>query len=121
MEKENSLKRWKSLAIISTCLLLIVSTLYALGVGWKKNEEPAVEPEAEVIENETTEAIELSNWTDDAQAKVFLEEYMKDITDPNSKNFIPVENRIAVLDLMVHCSVKLIRSISTICCSCIEC
>ena len=99
MEKENSLKRWKSLAIISTCLLLIVSTLYALGVGWKKNEEPAVEPEAEVIENETTEAIELSNWTDDAQAKVFLEEYMKDITDPNSKNFIPVENRIAVFDL----------------------
>ena len=41
----------------------------------------------------------LSQWTDDAPAKVALTNYMNDITDENSDKFIPVESRIAVFDL----------------------
>ena len=41
----------------------------------------------------------LSLWTDGAQAKEKLVSYMKTITDENSTDYIPVENRIAVFDL----------------------
>ena len=38
-------------------------------------------------------------WTKDAVAKQKLVEYVKDVTDKRSKNFIPVEDRIAVFDV----------------------
>ena len=41
----------------------------------------------------------LSDWTADARAKGELERYMAAITDPESEDFIPVEDRIAVFDL----------------------
>ena len=41
----------------------------------------------------------LSSWNDDAPAVNELTTYMADITDKNSENFIPVEDRIAVFDL----------------------
>ena len=37
---EKQMKTWKSVAITAICLLLIVSLLYSLGVGWKQS--PAV-------------------------------------------------------------------------------
>jgi len=40
----------------------------------------------------------LSLWTDDAQTKKELIAYMETITDKNSKDYIPVESRIAVFD-----------------------
>lgn len=40
----------------------------------------------------------LSLWTDTAPAKKALVEYMKNITDKNSADFIPVERRIAIFD-----------------------
>ncbi|MBQ7265907.1 MAG: haloacid dehalogenase-like hydrolase [Firmicutes bacterium] len=40
----------------------------------------------------------LSLWTDGATSKEALISYMEDITDPSSKNFIPVEDRVAVFD-----------------------
>ena len=94
---ENVLKKWKTLAIVSTCLLVLVSLLYATGVGYKKN-EPENQPE-EIVEPVEEEVSWLSLWKEDAEAKVWLEDFMKDITDENSANFIPVENRIAVFDL----------------------
>lgn len=89
-------KKWKTIAIISTCLLVLVSCLYAAGVGWK-NKETAPVPE----ETQPTPEAEnwLTLWNDDAPAKVWLEEYMSEITDESNSNFIPVENRIAVFDL----------------------
>ena len=94
-------KKWKTLAIISTCLLILVSFLYAQNLMSNKTAEP--EPANETIENEQTEeqAEEnwLSLWNDDAPAKAALEEYVKDVTDPASANFIPLENRVAVFDL----------------------
>ena len=38
-------------------------------------------------------------WNKDAAAVTALKDYMKDITDKKSKNFIPVEDRIAVFDM----------------------
>lgn len=41
----------------------------------------------------------LSLWTDSAQAKGELTEYIEAVTDENSSDYIPVEYRIAVFDL----------------------
>ncbi len=38
-------------------------------------------------------------WTKDAVAKQKLVEFVKDVTDKRSKNFIPVEDRLAVFDM----------------------
>ena len=38
-------------------------------------------------------------WTKNSAAKAALVNYVKDVTNKNSKNFIPVEDRIAVFDL----------------------
>ena len=90
---------WKAWAIISTCLLVLVSCLYATGVGYrdKKPEEPVAETVDGPMPEE--EISWLSLWEEDAQAKKSLEEYVKDVTDPASANFIPEEDRIAVFDL----------------------
>ena len=42
---------------------------------------------------------DLSLWNNEAPAKKALINYVKDVTNKKSKNFIPVENRIAVFDL----------------------
>ena len=95
MENE-ALKKWKTWAIISTCLLVLVSTLYGLGVGWKNQE--SVPEVAE--QNEAEEEISfLQLWNDDAKAKQELEAYIRAVTDENSADFIPVKDRIAVFDL----------------------
>ena len=41
----------------------------------------------------------LALWTDDSKAKAALFEYINKITDTQSADYIPVENRIAVFDL----------------------
>ena len=38
-------------------------------------------------------------WSKNAPAKLALVEYVRDVTNPRSKNFIPVEDRIAVFDV----------------------
>ena len=47
----------------------------------------------------------LSSWEDNAPALKTIVSYMKTITDKNSKDYIPVENRIAVFDMdgTVYC------------------
>ena len=94
---ENSKKNvWKPIAIISICLLLIVSTCYGLGIGYKQND-------INKAENTETQEVDfakaLSLWNDDAAAKKELAEYLKAVTEEGSADFIPVENRIAVFDL----------------------
>ena len=89
MEKTNKqVKTWRCIAIVALCALVTVSVLYALGVGWKQAELPAVDGKEM-----------LSLWTDSASAKKQLIEYMNAVTDERGKDYIPVENRIAVFDL----------------------
>ena len=38
-------------------------------------------------------------WVDDSEPVAALKEYVEDVTNEKSKNFIPVEDRIAVFDL----------------------
>ena len=81
---------WKPIAIISLCLLLVVSTLYGMGVGYKDKAGSA-----RPVDGNTA----LSLWTDDATAKNELIAYVEAVTKEGSADFIPVENRIAVFDL----------------------
>ncbi|MBQ7153214.1 MAG: haloacid dehalogenase-like hydrolase [Clostridia bacterium] len=87
-EKKKNQKAWRITAIVAICLLICVGTLYALGVGWKAAPAAAA-----------SGADYLSLWTEDADAKNALIDYMKDITDEKSPDYIPVEYRIAVFDL----------------------
>ena len=86
-QKKNPAAVWRSVAIAAICLLIVVSILYALGVGWK---QPSQASSGEKI---------LSLWTKDAAAKNELIAYMKAITKEGSADYIPVEDRIAVFDL----------------------
>ena len=49
--------------------------------------------------NQNNEADALSLWTETAPLKSELTAYVKAVTDKNSADFIPVENRIAVFDM----------------------
>lgn len=59
----------------------------------------AASDESQSDEAPEAQANALSLWTDDAEAKKKLTEYMSAVTDESSADFIPVENRIAVFDL----------------------
>ena len=91
MAKENQKNIWKPIAIISLCLLLIVSTCYGFGVGYKNITESSQ------TQKESEDALSL--WNDDAAAKKELTRYLDAVTKEGSADFIPVENRIAVFDL----------------------
>lgn len=62
-----------------------------------KNVDDAIK-KVETNASETQEDL-LSLWTDEAPLKEELVTYMKAITDKDSEDFIPVENRIAVFDM----------------------
>lgn len=87
--KKKNINVWKPTAIIALCLLLIVSTLYGLGVGYKQAEKPKL-PDADEM---------LNLWNDDAAAKKELVSYVEAVTAEGSADFIPVDSRIAVFDL----------------------
>ena len=89
MNQEKQLKTWKGVAVSAICLLLIVSILYALGVGWKKAEGSIVVPGDDY----------LTLWTAVSVSRAELVSYMEAITDENDTEYIPVDNRIAVFDL----------------------
>ena len=87
---EKQLKTWKGLAVTAICLLLVVSILYALGVGWKKS-AAAAEP---LAGNDP-----LSLWNEGTGAKNSLIDYVSAVTQEGGADHIPVEDRIAVFDM----------------------
>ena len=109
---------WRTVAIIAIALLVIVTAVFmsnGKGAGVQQNTEPTAaataETTAEPVETEPTataatvaadvidaDAI-MKSWTEGAASKQALVSYMEKITDENSKDFIPVEKRIAVFDL----------------------
>ena len=80
-------KVWLVLSIFLLIALITIVILYALGVGWKEKKE-----------EENFESI-LSLWEENSSLKKQLIPYLKKVTDKNNKDFIPVEDRIAVFDL----------------------
>ena len=87
---EKQLKRWRGLAVTAICLLLVVSILYALGVGWKQS-AAATEPLAG--------SNPLSLWNEGSGAKKSLIDYVSAVTQEGGEAYIPVEDRIAVFDM----------------------
>ena len=87
---EKQLKTWRGLAVTAICLLLVVSILYALGVGWKKS-AAAAEP---LAGNDP-----LSLWNEGTGAKNSLIDYVSAVTQEGGADYIPVEDRIAVFDM----------------------
>ena len=96
MQENKALKIWRLTAILSLIGLIIVGSLY---LGNITNTNKNNIPEANVVDDRSEDELMLALWNDDAKAKQELISYMKDITDENSKDFIPVENRIAVFDI----------------------
>ena len=87
--KNHSARTWRIIAIVALCLLVAVSVLYALGIGWKHTD--------------TTTSVAaqapLSLWTADARAKTELTAYIEAVTKQDGPDYIPPEARIAVFDL----------------------
>ena len=87
---EKQLKTWRGLAVTAICLLLVVSILYALGVGWKKSAAAA-----ELLAGNDP----LSLWNEGTGAKNSLIDYVSAVTQEGGADYIPVEDRIAVFDM----------------------
>lgn len=96
------------------CLVMMVTVAGTLagcqamdGINININEngtsvnEDAVEEETpdEAGEESKDEAAELEYWTEGSSAAASITEYVNKVTDENSDDFIPVEDRIAVFDL----------------------
>jgi hypothetical protein len=106
-KKQNPVMRRKIISGVLAVALITVSCLYFAGVG-SKNDTAAPKndtTQASVAETASTKSSDgktadpLSFWTEKAPLKAELTDYMKTVTDKNSKDFIPVENRIAVFDM----------------------
>ena len=96
---DNSSKKqliiWRVVSLILLVFLVTVGILYALGVGWKKDEEKENKQEQKGGNDESI----LTLWTQNSTIFTKLVPYIKKVTDNNNQNFIPVEDRIAVFDL----------------------
>ena len=92
MENKNRSIVWKTVSGVLVIALIIVSSLYYISL--KDNNAKMINEEI-VSKNKNV----LSLWNDSSRLKIELTTYMNVITDKNSKDFIPVENRIAVFDM----------------------
>lgn len=124
--QEKQLRNWKALsatlAVITLITIVTALVFIVRGIGAPKAppevESPApstseqtaeTEPAVSAETTELTEAAEttapfeevdaLSLWTSDAEAKKALVSYVENVTDENSPDYIPVEDRIAVFDM----------------------
>ena len=98
---------WKITSVVCACALICVSTLYAMGIGWREKvnetvpqpisqtEVPTSQEDKSVTDGKTM----LSLWTEGAESKQKLIDYVESVTAEGSSDYIPVENRIAVFDL----------------------
>ncbi|MBR2825514.1 MAG: haloacid dehalogenase-like hydrolase [Solobacterium sp.] len=105
MEDVKQLKIWKTIALISLSLLIALGGLYLAKFSKNTQDiatttpEASIEPQVSETPMPEEEISYLSLWTEDAPARVALEDFMKKITDENASTFVPMENRIAVFDL----------------------
>ena len=83
---------WRIISLSLLVCLVTIIILYALGVGWKKEEKKKNKEEKE--EEKDYESI-LSLWQPGSAVFTKLIPYIKKIIDVNSKDFIPVKDRIA--------------------------
>ena len=97
-KKKNPTLPWKVISGVLVVTLIVMSVLYFSGAGMNKAQSSA---ESTTVSESTDGNAQdaLSLWTESAPLKIELTTYMKAITDKDSKDYIPVENRIAVFDM----------------------
>ena len=86
---------WKIISAVLAVALIAVSCTWAFTAN-----NTSGKPETTSASDTADKSADaLSLWTKDAKLKTELTDYMKAITNKSSKDFIPVENRIAVFDM----------------------
>ena len=95
MENKGKINFWKIISGVLAIVLIVVLFFYYGNLRDSKNNKYVIVNEKNISKNENV----LSLWTDSSRLKAELTSYMSVITDNNSKEFIPVENRIAVFDM----------------------
>lgn len=94
-KKRNPSFIWQCTTIALAVALLAVSCLYILKLTSDSSDDSNA---SSASQTEVNKKDALSLWTDDAPLKKQLTEYISKITDKDSKDFIPVDRRIAVFD-----------------------
>ncbi|MBQ9869658.1 MAG: haloacid dehalogenase-like hydrolase [Ruminococcus sp.] len=94
-KKKNPSFIWQCTTIALAVALLAVSCLYILKLTSDSSDDSNA---SSASQTEVSKKDALSLWTDDAPLKKQLTEYISKITDKDSKDFIPVQRRIAVFD-----------------------
>lgn len=98
----------KSKITISFMLMLILACsmfLYGCSGGsdtgktTEAESNAAAESTTEAQVDKTSDAVSFENWTEGSAVLTELTDYVAAVTDESSKDFIPVEDRIAVFDL----------------------
>lgn len=121
--QEKQLRNWKAVAATFAAITLLLALVLVIagvkniigsvtGKPAETQATTAASSETEITEStipseeteitETTEAEEvdmLSLWTAGAESKEALVAYVESVTDENSPDYIPVEDRIAVFDM----------------------
>lgn len=102
-EKKNKATPWKIATGVLAVLLATVCVLYIVNLT-NGNTATAIPGNVDFVTeaseaSQDAEADALSLWTETAPLKAELTDYMQAVTDAGSKDFIPVEDRIAVFDM----------------------
>ena len=94
MNRRELLEMHRTKKLIAT----LVASLMIGSIGWMPSSEAASRAEiAQISVNQ--KGSNFKYWNRDAASYQALTSYVKDVTNKNSKNFIPVPDRIAVFDL----------------------
>ena len=78
-------------------LSVVMAGMMTFGIAFNTQTQAATRDEIAAIK--ISKSGKFNYWTKDSAAKQKLVEYVKDVTNKNSKNFIPVEDRIATFDM----------------------
>ncbi len=82
---------------IISLIIMAAVILSLIACGKKSEPEPETASAPEIIP--VVEEKVFPDWNPDAKALQFLIEYVEDVTNDSSVNYIPVEDRLAVFDL----------------------
>ena len=101
-KKNTTATPWKVVSAVLAVALIAVCCTWGFTANNGQASVPAGDTAVTDMVEGTTDVQEvdaLSLWTDDAPLKAELTAYIAAVTDENSADFIPVENRIAVFDM----------------------
>ena len=78
-------------------LAAALAGMFTFGAAFTTQTQAATRDEIAAIK--VSKSGKFNYWTKDSETKQKLVEYVKDVTNKSSKNFIPVEDRIATFDM----------------------